>query len=137
MKPGFVRPVLGVGLAVLGLTLLAGCGKPKQMVKLDNYIITWYFSPRSPVVGENQVAVRIQDRDYRILRPAAGNLRVTSGPGGEEQSVSLKPGPGRDLRGWVRFARTGDQTLQFSFLSAQGRTITAEFFVPIPGTDSQ
>ena len=132
MRSGPGRQVLGAGLVILGLALLGGCGSPKQMLKLDNYIITWYFSPRSPVVGENQIAVRIQDRDYRILQPATASLDVTSA-GREEQSVILKPGAGRDLRGWVRFAQTGEQRLRFSFISVQGRTVTAEFLVPMPG----
>lgn len=133
MRPGPGRRALGAGLAILGLTLLGGCGNPKRVVKLDNYIITWYFSPRFPVVGENQVALRIQDRDYRILNPATGSLNVAARAGREDQRVILKPGPGRDLRGWVQFQQPGEHQLRFSFLSARGQTVTAEFLVPVSG----
>lgn len=91
-----------------------------------------YLIPRAPAVGEQQLAVRVQDRDYRIMDETDGRLEVMELATGEQRAPELKPGPGRDWRAWVDFPRPGEYSISFAFTAATGQTRTARFEVQVP-----
>jgi hypothetical protein len=89
-----------------------------------------------PRVGEIRAALRVEDRDYRIETDFQGRLTVTELATHKQQPVTLKPGPGKDLRGWITLPRPGGYTLDYVLESPGGTTLTARFFIKIPGKKS-
>lgn len=134
MTPGRWWRAGGVTAGCLLAGLAAGLwlGPEYRVARLSDCIVTLYFIPRSLSVGEQQVALRVQDRDYRIQEEIGGRLEVIERATGERRDLALRPGPGRDWRAWVEFPRAGDYQLSYIFPASSGQTRTARFDVRVP-----
>ncbi|MBN1595792.1 hypothetical protein JW933_07695 [candidate division FCPU426 bacterium] len=115
-------------LAVIstGVILSLG-GSRRNDCRVENQLVTFYSFPPVLRVGEAQLAFRIQDQDFRIITGRKTALSVIEAKTGAVKTVKLKPGPGRDVRGWVYFAAPGRYQAVASFADAQGRTLSARF----------
>lgn len=134
MTPGRWWRTAGVTAACLLAGLAAGVwlGPEYRVARLSGYLVTLYFIPRTPAVGEQQVALRVQDREYRIVKEAGGSLELHEVSTGQRRAAVLKPGPGKDWRAWVEFPRAGAYQVAYHFTEASGRTQTARFDVHVP-----
>jgi len=121
-----------ISIVCLGLVFVGGCRPAQRIQWAGGYLITLYSVPRTFRTGEMQIAVRIQDRDFRIVTDCASSLQVIETQSGNKESITLKSGPGKDMRGWVFFPRPATYDIIFSFSDAAGRTITAKFPIQIP-----
>jgi hypothetical protein len=131
MKPKGV--LLIVCLFGLGLSLFfLGCGMQKQTIWVEDYLITFYSMPRTIQVGDAQLAVRVQDRDYRILPEATRSLEIIQQATGKHTTIATKIGLGKDVRGWANFPVVGEYTLLVHFAESAGQTKTAQFSIRIP-----
>lgn len=112
-------------LPVLGLICLAGCadGHFQKTFQTGQYFITLYsFSHHHLQPGNNDLGLRLQDRDYRILDCGSG-LQLTVQAGAWQQTTSLQSGPGRDYRGQVVFPGPGLYNLVIRLPGLEGQEI--------------
>ncbi|MCD4813800.1 hypothetical protein K8S19_08930 [bacterium] len=114
------------------VSLLAGCGLQKQTVWTQDHLATFYTTPRQAQVGEIQAAIRIQDRDYRILEIAAAELELRERGQDKGKSIILKSGPGRDWRGWIVIPKPGKYEVLVTFAAKSQEKIPARFFIEVP-----
>jgi hypothetical protein len=122
------------GCLLAGLAAGLWLGPDYRVARLPGYVVTMYFVPRTPAVGEQQLALRVQDRDYRLLKEIGGRLEVVELASRERRTVALKPGPGKDWRAWVEFPRSGAYQVLYVFNEASGQTQTARFDVRVPAS---
>lgn len=128
------RIISGVCLLSGGLFifLFLGCKMVKSTQWVEGYLVTMYSIPRKLQVGEMQLALRVQDRNYRILPECAGSLEVIQQATGQRATVPFKAGLGKDVKGWTRFPEAGEYTVVFSFAENTGQTLSANFTIRIP-----
>ncbi len=117
---------------LLGIMLLYVGRGTNYIQRGDDYCLIFYPLPGKLSVGEAQIGLRIQDRDYKIIEVPAGRLRVIELHGAREQQVTLQAGSGKDLRGWVQFNRAGKYALVFEFTAESGPSSTARLLVEVP-----
>jgi hypothetical protein len=117
---------------LLGMMFFFGCHGANYIQRRDNYCLVLYPLPGKLSVGEIQIGLRIQDRDYKIIEVSDGRLKVIDLHGAREQQVTLQAGPGKDLRGWVQFDRPGKYELIFEFAAEPGPSATARFLLEVP-----
>lgn len=120
------------GCLLAGLAAGLWLGPEYRVARLSDSIVTLYFIPRTLAVGEQQLALRVQDRDYRLQAETGGRLEVVELATGERRASALKPGPGRDWRAWVEFPRPGNYQVLYTFPASSGQTRTARFDVRVP-----
>jgi hypothetical protein len=87
---------------------------------VEGFLLTFYAMPRAPHRGEARVALRIQDRDYRVLTHAQVALVVLEPGGNSRAAVELVLGAAKDYRARVTFPTGGDYRLAFKILPVPG-----------------
>jgi hypothetical protein len=97
-----------------------GCGNTDLPRRVNGYLLTFYAMPREPHRGEARVALRVQDRDYRVLTQAQVTLVLMDPAGNSEPAVSMALGVAKDYRARVTFNRHGEYHLAFKIVPAPG-----------------
>ncbi|MCK5218738.1 hypothetical protein KAR10_04405 [bacterium] len=119
-------------LLLLAMMLFFGCRGTNYVQRGDDYCLVFYPLSRKLSIGETQIGLRIQSRDYKILEVPFVRLRVIDSCGAREQQVTLQAGPGKDLRGWVQLDRAGKYELVFEFVAEPGPAATVCFLIKVP-----
>lgn len=135
---GFLRflPVLPACLAAI---VLGGCwdsGVQSRWIGAELWVLTSF--PKKIRVGDAEIALRIQDRDYKIKKLTQGTLRFRDPLGKIEEQAALPAGAGT-LRAKVFFGMPGKHRLFFA-AEAAGDTFSgsAEFWIQVePGRSTR
>jgi hypothetical protein len=87
------------------------CGVHDQTQRVAGYLFTLYTMPRTLHAGDARVALRIQDRDYRIITQADVRMVVVDPEGQTRTPVKLEPGAGKDFRADLYLPHGGEYRL--------------------------
>lgn len=105
---------------VMLLVLIGGCGYGDLPRRVDGYLLTFYAMPREPHRGEARVALRVQDRDYRVLTQAQVTLLLVDPKGNSQPAVAMVLSAAKDYRARVVFPNAGEYRLVFKVLPLPG-----------------
>lgn len=118
--------------AVAAGLLVSACGLTAKTVRTESgLLLTFYTMPRRPQPGWVQVGLRVQDRDYRILKLTRAVCRVEGPNLTEPATQPLRPAPGRDYRTHFRFPAAGDYRLVLAGETAGGEAFQETLEVKI------
>ncbi|NTV52802.1 MAG: hypothetical protein HGA76_07315 [Candidatus Firestonebacteria bacterium] len=107
-------------ILLAGSLLGNGCVYADLPRRVDGFLLTFYTLPRELHRGEARVALRVQDRDYRVLTQARASLVVVDPAGNSQPAVDLVFGAAKDYRARVTFPQGGEYRLAFKVLPAPG-----------------
>ena len=114
---------------LLAICLAAGgCAYKDLPRRVGGCLLTFYTMPREPHRGEARVALRVQDRDYRVLTQARVTLVVVEPDANSRPAVELVLGTAKDYRARVALPQSGEYRLAFKIKPATGESPVVAVF---------